>query len=106
LKEKKSFKSTFVTPRPVEAVGSSNVDGSENSILLDDRVSGCLNAVAITCLLGVATEYGFGRGFIMCCMLFLLDGAGVGGNGVEEGVGAPNILTIQGITKSYAATYK
>ena len=97
-------KSTFVTPRPVEDEGSSNVDGNENSILFEERVSGCLRAVAITCLLGVATENGCGRGFIICCKLFLLDGAGVGGNGVGAGVGAPSMLTIHGITKSYAAT--
>lgn len=95
---------TFVTPSPVEAEGSSNVDGSENSILLEEILSGCRKAVAITCLLGVATVNGCGRGLIMCCKLFLLDGAGVGGKGVGAGVGAPSMLTTDGITKSYAAT--
>lgn len=80
---------TLVTPMPVDAVGSSNVDGRENSILLFDSWRGCLNAVAITCLRGVATCGGCGRGLMICCRLFLLEGAGVGGKGVGAGDGAP-----------------
>ena len=41
----------------------------------------------------------------MCWRLFLLDGAGVGGNGVCEGVGAPVWLIVTGMMKSYEATY-
>lgn len=85
---------------PVEAVGSSNVDGSENSTLLDDSCNGCRRAVAITCFLGVAMDRGWGRGLMMCCMLFLLDGAGVGGKGVGAGDGAPIWLIITGMMKS------
>lgn len=81
-------------------MGSSKVDGRENSILFVESCRGCLSAVATTCLRGVATVNGCGRGLMICCMLFLLEGAGVGGNGVGAGDGAPISLTITGITKS------
>ena len=40
----------------------------------------------------------------MCWMLFLFEGAGVGGKGVGAGDGAPRWLMITGMIKSYAAT--
>ena len=40
----------------------------------------------------------------MCWMLFLFEGAGVGGKGVGAGDGAPRWLMTTGMIKSYAAT--
>ena len=62
--------------------------------------SGCLRAVAITWRRGVVTTAGTGFGLMMCWILFLLDGAGVGGKGVGAGVGAPRWFTTTGRMKS------
>ena len=61
--------------------------------------------MATTFLLGVVMETWMGLGLTMCGTLFLLEGAGVGGKGVGEGVGAPVWLMVTGIMKSYEATY-
>ena len=56
--------------------------------------------MAITCFLGVTTVKGMGLGLMICCRLFLLEGAGVGGKGVGAGEGAPVWLMTTGSWKS------
>ena len=95
---------TDVAPAPVFLAISWKLTGRENSTLVWDSCRGCRNAVAMTCLRGVATVKGCGRGLTMCWMLFFFEGAGVGGNGVGAGEGAPRWLMTTGMVKSYAAT--
>lgn len=71
----------------VDVVGFLNVDGRENLILLFDSWRGCFSVVAIICLRGVVICGGCGRGLMICCRLFLLEGVGVGGKGVGVGEG-------------------
>ena len=52
----------------------------------------------MTFLRGVVMDTCTGRGLMMCCRLFFWDGAGVGGNGVGDGEGAPVWLMVTGTT--------
>lgn len=62
--------------------------------------SGRRSAVQTTRLLGVAMVTGMGLGLMMLWMVFLLLGAGVGGIGVLEGLGAPTAFIVTGRMKS------
>ena len=91
---------TLLCPIPELEVISWVFGDSVKSSVWWEICKGCRRAVAMTLRRGVAMVTWTGRGLMICWMLFLLEGAGVGGRGVGRGVGAPVWLTTTGIRKS------